>query len=64
VVASLQILRRAFYQLDAPIEIVAGLNIPVPFNLELEKACVPQIHNIVAAARRTLHLQPMSMAAE
>jgi pyruvate/2-oxoglutarate/acetoin dehydrogenase E1 component len=54
----------AFYNLDAPIEIVAGLNIPVPFNLELEKASVPQVQNIVAAARRTLHLQPLAIAAE
>ena len=54
----------AFYQLDAPIEIVAGLNIPVPFNLELEKASIPQVHNIVAAARKTLHLQPLVIAAE
>jgi pyruvate/2-oxoglutarate/acetoin dehydrogenase E1 component len=54
----------AFYQLDAPIEIVAGLNIPVPFNLELEKASVPQVPSIVAAARRVLHLQPLAIAAE
>lgn len=44
----------AFYDLDAPIEIVAGLNIPVPFNLELEKASVPQVDDIKAAVRRSL----------
>ena len=43
-----------FYSLDAPIEIVAGLNIPIPFNLNLEKASVPQSADIVAAAMRTL----------
>ena len=43
-----------FYSLDAPIEIVAGLNIPIPFNLSLEKASVPQVDDIVAAAKRTL----------
>ena len=43
-----------FYSLDAPIEIVAGLNIPIPFNLNLEKASVPQADDIVAAAKRTL----------
>ena len=37
-----------------PIEIVAGLNIPIPFNLTLEKASVPQADDIVAAAKRTL----------
>lgn len=45
-----------FYELDAPVEIVAGLNIPVPFNLTLEKASVPGKDDVVAAARRALHL--------
>jgi len=54
----------AFYQLDAPIEIVAGLNIPVPFNLELEKASVPQVPGIMAAVRRSLHLAPAAIAAQ
>ncbi len=54
----------AFYSLDAPIEIVAGLNIPIPFNLELEKASVPQVPDIMSAARRTLHLQPRAIAAQ
>ena len=49
-IASL-IQKEAFYDLDAPIEIVAGLNIPVPFNLELEKASVPQVDTIKAAIR-------------
>jgi pyruvate dehydrogenase E1 component beta subunit len=43
-----------FYSLDAPIEIVAGLNIPIPFNMGLEKASVPQVEDIVAAAHRSL----------
>lgn len=54
----------AFYHLDAPIEIVAGLNIPIPFNLELEKASVPQVDDIVAAVKRSLHAKPVAIAAE
>lgn len=54
----------AFYHLDAPIEIVAGLNIPIPFNLELEKASVPQVDDIVAAVKRCLHAKPVAIAAE
>ena len=54
----------AFYDLDAPIEIVAGLNIPIPFNLELEKASVPQKDDIVAAVLRSLHAKPLALAAE
>jgi pyruvate/2-oxoglutarate/acetoin dehydrogenase E1 component len=37
--------------LKAPIVRVAGLNTPVPFNLALEKATVPQIADIVAGVR-------------
>jgi len=45
----------AFYDLDAPVQIVAGLNIPIPFNLALEKASVPQKDDVVAAVRRCLN---------
>lgn len=54
----------AFYDLDAPIEIVAGLNIPIPFNLELEKASVPQKDDVIAAVLRSLHAKPLALAAE
>ena len=47
-----------FYDLDAPIDIVAGLNTPIPFNLELEKASIPQEHDIVEAVRRVAHHAP------
>ncbi len=42
----------AFDYLDAPVEIVAGLNTPIPFNLSLEKQVVPQVDDIVKAARK------------
>jgi pyruvate dehydrogenase E1 component beta subunit len=45
----------AFDYLDAPIEIVAGMDTPIPFNLNLEKACVPQVKDIVEGARRVLY---------
>ncbi len=40
----------AFDYLDSPVEIVAGMNTPVPFNLDLEKQVVPQVKDIVNAA--------------
>ncbi|MCA3451859.1 MAG: alpha-ketoacid dehydrogenase subunit beta [Rhodobacter sp.] len=57
------ILAEAFWELDAPVEIVAGLDIPVPFNLALEKASVPQKDDIIAAVRRALHESPVAWAA-
>ena len=44
----------AFDSLRAPIVRVAGLNTPVPFNLALEKATVPQVADIVAGVRKVL----------
>ncbi len=42
---------RCFYSLDAPVQRLAGLDIPTPFNGPLEAASIPQVPDIVAAAR-------------
>jgi pyruvate dehydrogenase E1 component beta subunit len=47
----------AFDYLDAPIEIVAGKNTPIPFNLRLEQACVPQAADIESAVKKVLSRQ-------
>lgn len=44
----------AFDRLDAPIIRLGGADCPLPYNPELEKAAVPQVPDIVAAARRSL----------
>jgi len=44
----------AFDYLDAPIKRLAGLDIPVPYNRNLERHMVPQAENIVTAARELL----------
>lgn len=41
----------AFDRLDAPIRRLAGLNIPIPYNRNLEAAAVPQTKDIITAAR-------------
>ncbi len=43
---------QAFDYLDAPVEIAAGINTPIPFNLNLEKQVVPQVEDIVKAVRK------------
>jgi pyruvate dehydrogenase E1 component beta subunit len=45
----------AFDYLDAPVEIVAGRNTPIPYNRTLEQACIPQTGDIVAAVRRAVY---------
>jgi pyruvate dehydrogenase E1 component beta subunit len=42
---------RCFDSLDAPVQRLAGLDISTPFNGALESATIPQIPDIVAAAR-------------
>lgn len=46
----------AFDCLDAPIEIVAGKNTPIPFNINLERASAPQENDIIEAVKRSLHV--------
>ncbi len=46
---------QAFDYLDAPIEIVAGLDTPIPYNRNLEQACIPQTADIVAAVKRAVY---------
>jgi len=44
----------AFDYLDAPIKRLAGLDIPVPYNPNLEKHTVPQVPNITSAIKEML----------
>jgi pyruvate dehydrogenase E1 component beta subunit len=48
---AMQVTERAFDYLDAPITRVAGANVPVPYNLNLERAAIPQEADVVAAIR-------------
>jgi acetoin:2,6-dichlorophenolindophenol oxidoreductase subunit beta len=41
-----------FHALTAPVVRLCGLDVPMPYAPELEKAAVPQVPDIVAAARR------------
>ncbi len=45
----------AFDYLDAPIRRLAGRDVPIPYNRTLERAAVPQVEDIVEAARALAH---------
>jgi len=47
----------AFAYLEAPIVRLGGADVPVPYNRELERAMVPQVENIVDAARKLVKYQ-------
>ncbi len=50
-----QVQRRAFDALDAPIEAVTGADVPMPYAANLEALALPQIDQIVAAAKRSCY---------
>lgn len=47
--------KEAFDYLDAPVEIIAGLNTPIPFNYTLEQASIPQVEGIVKIVKEVLN---------
>jgi len=48
---------RRFDSLDAPVELVASEDVPMPYNHSLELAAQPNAAKIVAAAKRALYLE-------
>ncbi|MGZ4683745.1 MAG: alpha-ketoacid dehydrogenase subunit beta [Acidimicrobiales bacterium] len=51
---SARIAEHAFYELDAPIERVCTAEVPIPYAKHLEDAALPQVDDVVAAARRVM----------
>ena len=47
----------AFDTLDAPIERVTQMDVPMPYALHLEDVVYPTVAKVVAAVRRALYLE-------
>ncbi len=45
---------RAFYQLDAPVQRVGALDVPIPYSRGLEGKVLPNIERVIAAVHSTL----------
>jgi len=41
------IMEEAYDDMDGPVQRIAGKNTPIPYNIDLEKACVPSVEEIV-----------------
>lgn len=41
------VMEEAFYELEAPVKRIAGKNTTIPFNIQLEKCCIPSVEEIV-----------------
>jgi pyruvate dehydrogenase E1 component beta subunit len=50
-----RIQRLAFDELDAPIERVQTMDVPMPYNAKLEQLVIPQAGGIIDAVKRTLY---------
>ncbi len=51
---SARITERVFYDLDAPVARVCGVEVPIPYPKHLEDAAIPQVGDIVAAVRQQM----------
>jgi pyruvate dehydrogenase E1 component beta subunit len=50
----MRIMERSFYDLDAPVERVCTEEVPIPYPAHLEQEALPQVADIVAAARKVV----------
>jgi pyruvate dehydrogenase E1 component beta subunit len=51
---SARIIEQAFYELDAPITRLCGVEVPIPYPLHLEEASVPQKSDIVETVKKMI----------
>lgn len=52
---SARIMEKAFYDLDAPVQRLCGVEVPIPYPLHLEEASVPQKNDIINAVKKMIH---------
>jgi pyruvate dehydrogenase E1 component beta subunit len=45
-----RLMQHSFYDLDAPIQRLCGAEVPMPYAAQLERAALPQVETIIAAA--------------
>jgi pyruvate dehydrogenase E1 component beta subunit len=53
---SAQLMTHAFDYLDAPVARVTGRDVPMPYAANLEKLALPNVEDVVAAAKSVLYL--------
>ncbi len=51
---SARIMEKAFYELDAPVERLCGVEVPIPYPAHLEEAAIPQKQDIVKAVKKMI----------
>lgn len=51
---SARIMEKAFYDLDAPVQRLCGVEVPIPYPAHLEEAAIPQKNDIVNAVKKMI----------
>eukprot|EP01018_Ginkgo_biloba_P006468 Gb_16216 [translate_table: standard] len=49
------VVEESFEYLDAPVERITGADVPMPYAANLERLALPQVEDIVRAAKRTCY---------
>lgn len=52
---SSRIMEKAFYELDAPVQRLSGVEVPIPYPKHLEDASIPQAEDIINSVRKILN---------
>ncbi|WP_269685443.1 alpha-ketoacid dehydrogenase subunit beta [Flavobacterium lacustre] len=51
---SARIMEKAFYELDAPVQRLCGIEVPIPYSAHMEEASVPQQNDIINAVKKMI----------
>ena len=51
---SARIMEKVFYELDAPVQRLCGVEVPIPYPLHLEDAAIPQKNDIINAVKKMM----------
>jgi pyruvate dehydrogenase E1 component beta subunit len=52
---SARIMEKIFYDLDAPVQRLCGVEVPIPYPAHLEQGAIPQQNDIVNAVKKMIH---------
>ena len=52
---SARIMENGFYDLDAPVQRLCGIEVPIPYPLHLEEAAIPQKNDIINAVKKMIY---------
>jgi pyruvate dehydrogenase E1 component beta subunit len=52
---SARIMEKGFHHLDAPVQRLCGIEVPIPYSAHMEEAAIPQKNDIVSTVKKMIH---------